>query len=209
MHDLLQARAGSVTILVGVNGVADEVEDLRDASPDDLDRVSLIAGEPHVDVHLGIVPYVSASDSQEARELAWDVHSLVSVRRRPGWQSLAAVWTVRALGYGPGLTFLAILLADGIGLISPSDHTRGVIGAVMYPAVLLGLVTAAIAYKQWLKVDYATPVLPERRREIQSRTEQGRSGTKWGLVSGIALAFVGCLVALLSAWLTDLFGLKG
>ncbi|MCD9878245.1 hypothetical protein [Streptomyces guryensis] len=205
---MLKERAESVTILVGVNGVADEVEDLRDASPDDLDRVRLIAGEPHVEVHLGVVPYVSASDSQEARELARDVHSLVSVRRRPGWQSLAAVWTVRAFGFGPGLTFLAILLADGIGLISPSDHTRGVIGAVMYPAVLLGLVTAAIAYKQWLKVDYATPVLPERRREIQSRTEQGRSGTKWGLVSGIALTFVGCLVALLSAWLTDFFGLK-
>ncbi|MEU4926376.1 hypothetical protein AB0G54_07700 [Streptomyces yokosukanensis] len=205
---MLKERAGSVIILVGVNGVADEVEDLRDAAPDDLDRVSLIAGEPRVDVHLGVEPYVSASDSQEARELARDVHSLVSVRRRPGWQSLAAVWTVRAFGFGPGLTFLAILLADGIGLISPSDHTRGVIGAVMYPAVLLGLVTAAIAYKQWLKVDYATPVLPERRREIRSRTEQGRSGTKWGLVSGIALTFVGCLVALLSAWLTDFFGLK-
>ncbi|WP_330317022.1 hypothetical protein [Streptomyces platensis] len=208
MHQLLKERARSVTIRVGVDGVADDVEDLRNTEPGDLDFVHLATDEPRVEVQLGVVPYVSASDSQEARELARDVHSLVSVRKRPKWQRLAVITTFRILGFGPALTFSAIFLADGLGLISPSDHTRRVIGGMMPPAVLLGLLGATIAFKHWLKVDYATPVLPERQREIRSRTVQGRSGTQWQLVSGIALALVSSVLTLLSAWLTGFFGLK-
>ncbi|MEU8784222.1 hypothetical protein [Streptomyces sp. NPDC048637] len=205
---MLKERAGSVTIRVGVDGVADDAEDLRDAEPADLDYVRFSTEEPRVEVQLGVVPYISASDSQEARELARDVHSLVSVRKRPKWQSFTAIAAVRALGFGPAATFLAILLADGLGLISPSDRTREVLGYVTFPALTLGLLATAMAYKQWLKVDYATPVLPERQREIRSRTAQGRSGTKWGIMSGIILALIGVLLTVLSAWLTDFFGLK-
>ncbi|MDT9697089.1 hypothetical protein [Streptomyces sp. P17] len=176
VHHLLKERAQRVTIRVGVDGIADEVEDLRDTKPSDLNYVCLITKEPHVKVRLGAVPYVSAGDNQDARELARDVYSLISVRQRPGWQNLAAISAVRILGFGPAMTFLAVLLADVLGLISPSDHTRSLIGSVLLPGVLLGLLGSAITYKQWLKVDYATPVLPERRREARSRSTQGKSG---------------------------------
>ncbi|WP_089101869.1 hypothetical protein [Streptomyces hyaluromycini] len=189
---------------VGVDGVADEVEDLRDAKPSDLDYVRFTTEEPRIEVQLGVVPYVSASDSQDARELARDVHSLISVRLRPGWQNLAAISAVRILGFGPGMMFLAVLLADRLGLISPSDHTRSLVGRVMPPAVLLGLLGSVIAYKQWLKVDYATPVLPERRREIRSRSVQGKSA----LAFGIALTVISSLLTLVLALLTNFFGLK-
>jgi hypothetical protein len=208
VHHLLKERAQEVFILVDGYGLADEVEDLRDAAPGDLDYVRLVTEEPRVEVQLGVVPFISAGDTQEARELARDIHSLLSLRKRPAWQSFVAVTVFRIFGFGPGVTFMAILMGDWLGLISPSDHTRKVVGGVMPPALLLGLFAATLAYKQWLKVDFATPVLPERRQEVRSRAVQGRSGTKWGLISGIVLALVGCVLALSSAWATDFFGLK-
>ncbi|MHC0429912.1 hypothetical protein ACX6XY_06965 [Streptomyces sp. O3] len=154
MHHLLKERAQEVVILVDGYAIADEVEDLRDAAPEDLDSVRFVMEEPHVVVQLGIVPYVTAGDGQEARELARDAHSLVSLRKRPAWQNFVALTVFRVLGYGPGVIFLA--------------------------AVTLCLFAATFAYKQLLKVDFATPVLPERRREARSRAVQGWSGTKWG-----------------------------
>ncbi|MFC8245277.1 hypothetical protein [Streptomyces chartreusis] len=204
VHHLLKERAQRVTIRVGVDGVADEVEDLRDTKPGDLDYVCFITEEPHIKVRLGTVPYVSASDNQDARELARDVHSLISIRQRPRWQNLVAISAVRILGFGPAMMFLTVLLADMSGLISPSDRTRSLIGSILLPAVLLGLLGSAIAYKQWLKLDYATPVLPERRRDVRSRAAQGKSG----LAFGIALTLISSLLTLALALLTNFFGPK-
>lgn len=51
-------------------------------------------------------------------------------------------------------------------------------------------------------------VLPHRRSELRSLSLQSWVSLNSALISGVVLAFVGVLTALLLAWLTNLFGLK-
>jgi hypothetical protein len=204
IYHLLESRTRQVTIHAG-NAIADGVDDLKDATRRELGDIRLVTSGPGIELKLGGSSQVRAVDhSPEAYELVRDVYSLVSSRKLSPQGALvkAQVWWYLLVAsifvYLGTLVFIDILALR-------------LVMAFLYSLIILRLLASAVvaANRKLLIIEYGSEseVIPYRRRELLGLAIQGRGGIKWNVIAGIALLVIGIPVALVTAWVTNLFGL--
>jgi hypothetical protein len=193
----VRSHANGFVVIGAERATADEANDLRSATPEELRAVTVVSEKPSMAIvlHEKQAVITTTEDSDPARDLVSRTAALVRGHRRG-----ASGPMVRSFGWALGGFFYAILLvATAASLFSKGDGSGWVwvvLSVILVPASL----AFSIAVWRWRKRRGGAAIIPMNREEDRSR----RTGWRVGLVTTVLGALVGSGLTLAMQYLAGL-----
>lgn len=190
LHQLLIPRCGRV-VFSARSAVADDAEDLRSATNDELMHIGFTTTEPRLTVWLYRQKAKAAAreDTSEARALVDDIAGLLAPRRSAR-AFLRAMHMLNAIGLA-GLLLLAVVIfrrPDSIG------------GPIMFAVMCLALY---VMVASTVRGTGATSIVLRRRHEERTMSSTTRTTVITALVTALVTAPVAVAITLISSGLMD------
>lgn len=183
--------------LFAADAKADSIEDLRDATPEELNHLTIFCEDPTISIDLWHIQAEVLTDrsNPEARALADDIAAFVKCRR-----SWSASWRTRTgyIVFTLGYFGLAAAASFIIGLHSYASHHSGftyvIVGLVF---VAIAVFTAGLALIGGKDVPGTVIIIPTRRSESRRLSQRARRDL---IIATIAAVGGGIVIAIAGLW---------
>jgi hypothetical protein len=193
----VRSNATGLVVVGAGRATADEAEDLRSATPEELRSVTVVSEKPSfaIVLHEKQAVVTTTEDSDAARDLVSRTASLVRGHRRGATGPVA-----RSFGWAIlGLLVAALLAASAVAQVTQGSGAAwvSIVVAVIYVSMSLAL---SIIVWRWRKGRGGATIIPLNRTEDRSR----RTGWRVGLVSTVLGALIGSGLTLAVQYLAGL-----
>ncbi len=167
------------------NAIADSAEDLKDATRQELDHVSLVCKSPkiRIDFSLRGAEVIAESDSPNVRSFAESLREFVQTRRS---------WLVVPMAIGkkgflwPTLALVYLLIAAFLPVPYPLK-----IYPDIWTYVIFGVLIAWLVFQYYRQYRNAVRISPEWRRESRGISSRTRRDLAVALVSAVVVGVLG------------------